>query len=371
MSLYGRLYKYRERRERRPLEDFLTEALADLINRLPEHLARRFAERLLGDRIEATANLNEVWRSGTRAKWVTQRPIYGGRIADLTLEIDGVPIILVENKISAGFQEHISFDESTGKTSRRHQLASYGQWISRESDKCWNGALVLLTHWTPPPADFLGDDSTYGCSYRTTVRWSELARWLAAVIRAEGVHAADWAQLGIEFLDFLKEHHMDSELATQQDLAALQVYISAADRVRNTVEQIWESGKDIWRPICQQANRELEISTQYGCVWKYRYFQRLDLRSCYVAAGIRYPGVGEYPRGLTVTSGPYFFVELGADDEGSPVSDMQLPEIWFSGADLRLAMISLRNLPIESEEFLLQASQWLRDRMSEVAKVAS
>ena len=39
-SLYRRLFTYRERDNRSPLEGFLTEALADLLNRLPQVEAR-------------------------------------------------------------------------------------------------------------------------------------------------------------------------------------------------------------------------------------------------------------------------------------------------------------------------------------------
>ena len=100
---------------------------------------------------------------------------------------------------------------------------------------------------------------------------------------------------GRELLAFLREQNMDSELATGSDLAALQIYVASADRVRHSVEHIWESAKDIWKPLCTQSPYPIEVSTQYGCVWKFRYLSRTDLRRSFIATGIRYPALSQHP----------------------------------------------------------------------------
>jgi hypothetical protein len=101
-SLYGRLFKYRERKARTPLENFLTEALADLINRLPKDELDDFVASLLLD-----ADAAEAWRDLTARGQVkiscrTQFPITSGSILDiLFVADDATPLLVIENKVPA------------------------------------------------------------------------------------------------------------------------------------------------------------------------------------------------------------------------------------------------------------------------------
>ncbi|WBH15325.1 PD-(D/E)XK nuclease family protein [Sphingomonas radiodurans] len=365
-SLYSRLFTYRERRDRSPLEDFLTEGLADLLNRFPEPLARSVVSFLLSNNAEAIANVGKRWRCGASVIWTTQKIIDGGRILDLLLEIDGMPIMVVENKIGAGFQHHQPDPEQADGSGVQHQLATYGHWLARETDAEWGGALVLLTHWTPAPADFARGAEVFGCRYRSTIRWAELSRWLKRSSESAEHGESDWARLSAEMNSFLKEQKMDSELATGQDLAALRIYVASADRVRNSVESIWEGAKSFWRPICQNAAVPIEVSTAYGCVWKYRYLARSDLRSSYLAVGIRYPDIGSYSSDFSTDGGPYFFVEIGSDDDGSAVNDLALPDGWLVRDDMRMATLPLRELSSHAELQVAEAEKWVRSRLGEV-----
>ena len=246
-------------------------------------------------------------------------------------------------------------------------LATYGQWVATEADVDWGGALVLLTHWTPAPDDFASNALVFASRYRTAVRWSELSRWLALVSGSLDQRSTDWAKLAGELVAFLKEQKMDSELATGQDLAALQIYVSSADRVRNAVERIWEAAKSTWKPICQQASVPLEISTEYGCAWKYRYLARQDLRGGYLAVGIRYPTPGGYLSDLVAELEPYLFVELSADDFYPEIDRLVMPETWLTGPGVRLAKRSLRDLPVDPDLLVAAAEAWARERIGEVA----
>lgn len=365
-SLYRRLFTYRERPDRSPVEDFLTEGLADLLDRMPVEAGRDLVARMLRGGADVERELGQIWTLGSSARWSTQRAIAGGRL-DLLLEIDGRAAVVVESKVSAGFQEHA--DHVTGHS--RHQLETYGEWLGNLADHRWGGALILLTHWTSPPPDFLQVSGSYGCRHRGVTRWSELSRWLSVLIRLPEHADAGWALLAGEFITFLREMDMDSELATGHDLAALQMYLASADRVRNTVQQIWESARPIWRPVCIQTDVPLEVSTAYGCVWKYRYLVRSDLRSCYMAAGFRFPTIGSHPSYADASGEPYVFVELGSDNDGSPVDTLQLSTEWSVSADLRLAKLPLRSLPIDPELFLSESSAWVSRRIAEAAALIS
>jgi len=367
-NLYERLFTYRERADRSPLEDFLTEALADLLNRFPEPLARRAVELLISDRSDALQNLKRFWPAGTKATWTTQKVIDGGKIIDLMMEVDGKPLVVVENKISAGFQEHRPHPSSVQDRDVEHQLATYGRWLALETPSDWGGALILLTHWTPAPADFATYPQMYCSRYRNTIRWTDLSRWLRDETKLSGHEQTDWAALSVDLVNFLRKKDMDHERATSHDLAALQIYVASADRVRKSVEDIWESVKELWRPICQQNDKPFDISTEYGCAWKWRYLVRNDLRSSYLAFGIRFPDLAQNRADTALGDVPYFFVELGSDYEGSAINELKMPSCWIVSDDLRIATRPLRDFPTDPDRLVLEAQAWVSERIVEVAR---
>jgi hypothetical protein len=366
-SLYQRLFTYRERHDRSPLEDFLSEALADLLNRLPDAIARDAVAQLLRRRPDAVADLERLWPQGVAGRWVTQRVIDDGRRIDLLFEVAGTPLLLVENKIGAGFQQH-RVEDPDGRKSQ-HQLATYGRWLQHATTPDWGGALVLLTHWTPAPIDFVASKAVYGCRFRSVLRWADVSRWLSSVVRHNAMKDAAWAQLAAELVAFLKDQSMDSEIATSHDLAALQVYVASADRVRNSIEAVWEGARATWRPICQQTEYPLSISTAYGCIWKYRYLARKDLRLSYIAAGIRYPEASDDPAYADPNGEPHLFVEISSDDESPSINDLKLPTPWAGSDNLWLAKVPLRDLPTPADHFLFEAEKWVAARIVEAAKV--
>ncbi len=82
-SLYGRLFTYRERPHRSPLEDFLTEALADLLNRMPTSEMVEFVSKffLPGDDPLASA-ARKAWQELVKTcssegwQWATRSSIH-------------------------------------------------------------------------------------------------------------------------------------------------------------------------------------------------------------------------------------------------------------------------------------------------------
>lgn len=362
-GLLQRLFTYRERPERSPLEDFLSEALADVLQRMPAHLGREFVGLMLGGGLEVEESVGKLWPDVAEARWLTQKIIPGGRL-DLLLEIAGKPALIIESKIGAGFQEHVEGREPDGGEPG-HQLKTYGRWIGSVAAPDWGGALALLTHWTPAPADFLAQPQLYCCGRTGVARWADLSRWLRRLPRDARSDPAGWIVLAAELASFLKERNMDSELATSQDLAALQIYVASADRVRNSVEQAWESARDLWRPVCIQTENPLEISTEYGCAWKWRYLSRSDLKKSYVAAGIRWPAIADHPD-YADGGEPHLFIELGSDEDQSPISVLALPEPWGGSGDSRIAKRTLRDLPLDPDLFQSDAQTWIKARLSEV-----
>lgn len=367
MSLYQRLFVYREREERSHLENFVTEALSDLLNRLPEPKLRDTVEYFLSGCTDLSRELEKVWPVGKQAHWTTQKCIDGRHFVDLLMEVDGRPVLIIENKIGAGFQTHqIDGKTSDDKNNSQNQLVTYGQWLAGAADADWGGALILLTHWTPAPEGFISDSGTYACRHRAVARWEAFCRRLKSFIPSSDLPAPGWAVLAGEFVEFLKEQHMSSELADGRDWAALQVYLSSADRIRNSVTEIWEAARPIWKTICKQSDSVLEISKQYGCVWKYRYLYMEKYKDCYVASGIRFPEETSYMLDVSESKFPYLFVEFGSEKEKSLIYNLKMPDGWLKSGATYLAMKELRDLSVDSDKFVQESERWVCERMSEV-----
>jgi hypothetical protein len=218
-SFYSRLFHagsiHRDR-----LEDFLTEALADLLNRLPAAEVRRFCTNFLFQ--DAGIQLKKSWIAAycdvqaficETQEWISseKRPdiiLYQENSRDKkTATAEPFErrrsLLIIECKIGAPFTEN--------------QLHHYDDWISQKGDRCQG--LVLLTHLTNAPSDFLDRKSEYKSPARAVRRWSELYQWLD--------REANWSEcapeahfLKGELLAFMKEKALMTEEPTLQDLAA-------------------------------------------------------------------------------------------------------------------------------------------------------
>ena len=248
ISLYGRLFTYRERRHRRPLEDFLTEALCDILNRLPlAEMAEFVADLFL------PAAAREIWRQqfgeANDLRWETQESIGSDGRPDLILRCDGHPLIVVENKIGAGIGQRQA--ATGGDKDTRDQLMAYGQWLKGQcAARDWPGAIVLLTHFTSPPDRFGADETAFGVEWQHVCRWPAVWRWLASSASrvTDNCAVATWQALAAELVQFLREKDMTSETMTLYDLAAAEMYIGSAARVSSLFNRIWNEGVyPVWR----------------------------------------------------------------------------------------------------------------------------
>jgi hypothetical protein len=243
MSLYGNLFRFRERANHRPLENFLTEALADLLNRMPRDITVSLVSELLlaGDESACEAWVTYI-HSKKRLEWITQRSIGSGRL-DILLEADGTATLIVENKIGASISErtkHCKTDVTDGdvtdkneepETFNGNQLMVYGEWLrDQRRNEHWDGALVLLTLQTLPPADFGRDDLKYGVKCQRVCNWRQLWQWLNKKQASDnGPVSSDkdqdnWSVFSNELMAFLEEENMNEKLLTQRDIAAMELY---------------------------------------------------------------------------------------------------------------------------------------------------
>lgn len=208
MSFFDRLFAFRQNESRAPLEDFLTELLAEWLRQVTA--AGRIAEvltdlfRLRPEQLGAPENLRELtWETqhiigpGHRAKG--KRPDLVGRGADFFL--------IVENKIAAGFTWH---EDDLGDS---HQLELYAEYRQERPEP--HGGIFLLTHVTLPPPDWTHE----------TLYWRSVERYL----RRFPDHSPAGLTSALDYLTrqlalYLGENGMSGTRIALEDITAYPAY---------------------------------------------------------------------------------------------------------------------------------------------------
>jgi hypothetical protein len=370
-ELYGRLFRYRAREKRAPLEDFLSEALVDLLQRMPNELIVELVETMLG---KSSAG----WRQFAEPhllQWSTQRHVDGDRrgFIDILLEVDGRPAIVIENKVGSGVRQH-GRDAEGGLSADLNQLSTYGRWLRQNRHREWPGALILLSHITHPPADFLEPGAShYGVEARSTFSWSKLARWLAVQTTAGPQDPpAVWQTLAHEFLDFLREHHMTTETVSSTDLAALQIFMPSAQRLIETLQRAWGATADARTSICSHKNSSFQLDWKYpGILWGWKYIQRNGIpSSSFVALGLRFPDVSDWWQNVALPDRPHIFFSIEDDNDRFPIGHARdLPAGWLrTDTDLVVGK-ALQDFPAEPQAFADALSDWSAERAREAVVI--
>ena len=233
-TLYGRLAKYRSTDIREQKEDFLTEALCDLLTRWKPAQVSRFIGEVLGLKGK---NSKTNFR---RMRWESQQAGYESR-PDLVGYVGERAFVAIENKVDAEF---------TVK-----QLVGHGRWVYRESDG--KGALVCLTARHTPPQDFLDANSSrykIDRDRRILCSWSQIQNWL---------HNHSGLALAAEFAQFLKDEGMDP--ITSDDFRHLQGYLEneLQRKIENMME--WAFSHAIKETI--GVRRKPQLKFMDGCVF--------------------------------------------------------------------------------------------------------
>ena len=184
MDIYSRLYMYRDRPSGSPLENFLTEALADIFNRLPMPIQTEFLVWMLPR--SCSGRLRDKCRGGKKLKAVTQSTFFAAgsmKRPDIIIDIDKEPIILIEAKVNAALQQHTleggPVEGDVSKISFQNQLTTYSEWIGCKCKGDWPGAVVFLTHRTRAPDGFENDGREGNSVIGVTRTWKDIGDWLA------------------------------------------------------------------------------------------------------------------------------------------------------------------------------------------------
>lgn len=347
-NLYGRLFRYRTRENRAPLEDYLTEALADLLGRMPAPEQAGLLAGVLGS--------DRAWRAAFvkhRHAWRTQ-VVCGGGFADLVLELDGKPAVVIENKLHSGVRVH-----SDGG----NQLTTYGSWLAQTRSDALPSGLILLTHGTDPPEDMM-TGSGYGVETRAVMRWSGLARWLKrhAAIR----DGAAWRTLAGELHAFLEERAMTNDTITGSDVAAARLFLPGWTRWENTFALLWSGADDVRAGFLSPKTSALSMTREGGMIWQWSYAASPLPHASWVAFALRFPEGSDWYVDAALPEQPHLMLLIGADRNDLPVDRIgPLPDGWLVHETEVMTTLRLHELPTEPDAQAAAMGAWAHDRIAE------
>ncbi len=220
MNLFSRLYKYQSSDVRSQLENFCTEGICDILNRMSHEQQRNFLK-----------GLSVPFHSDEPIVWQTQYSICtegSTRYPDLVGIVDDSVAYIIEVKIDAKFTTGI--DEKGDDIS---QLEIYDRWLGNHASKEYAPTLILLTNKTLPEQAFLEPESQkYRVSERRVFFWQNVYDQLSTA--ADICYVEDYKQ-------FLKQQGLAMDLPTRQDFAVMELlYSGAGRRLEGLMESVFE-----------------------------------------------------------------------------------------------------------------------------------
>lgn len=228
-SLFKRLLKYQESQSRSNLENYVTEILADYLNRISTIESRLFIDNILfnscsnGD-FSSFSESHGLDSDRFLIEWKTQQSIYVSGVVkypDLLGFINKKPAILIEAKIRAPFTQRIYNDEE-GNLQKIPQLVDYGKWLSKKNP---DGILILLTYSTKPPDNYYDNPSPYSIEKRNCINWQLIYNWLERRRKKQKCSC-----LAEYFMEFLLEENMAIKSPDITDLSVLELFVYGAGK---------------------------------------------------------------------------------------------------------------------------------------------
>lgn len=248
MDIYTRLYTYRETPSVSPLENFLTEALADIFNRLPAPLQTEFLVWMLPEHCAGQARskceASKLIDANTQVSIVVADSV---KRPDIIIYLDGKPFVVVEVKVKARIQQHrvgdIDAKRSFNDDSEavfQSQLETYRSWIATKQKPGWPGAVVLLTHGTHTPEWSGHDEKRSDGVISVTRTWRGVGGWLGKKLALSQLNATHCA-LASDFKTFLERRGMMTEFLSSRDLAATALFVPAQRALDHTFRTVIEA----------------------------------------------------------------------------------------------------------------------------------
>ncbi len=344
-SLFTRLFKYSPRDGHTPLENFLTESLCYFLNGMTAldrpSLERLICEVLCGSSVPA-ALLGRI--SDARSlSWTPQQPIrWAGGLGylDICLTADNDIVLVVENKLGAGFTTHqipgaTEETDSSREEAGCDQLTFYEKYLQSKGRMA---GLVLLTHMREAPITFLMGQSGKngnGVVFRHVCRWAEVHRWLTqwqfipTSTPAWDSEGAFLMKLARELAQFLEEQDMIVEDLSGDDLDVMKAFYAqdVPRKMRSLFLSLRKSILALPALVTPYggAKATFDTTNEIAWDWIYCFEQELKWFICWGVAGAGRYGPIAYD--IKFDEPLQAFVVIATDDREIPVSKVRLQSL--------------------------------------------
>jgi hypothetical protein len=294
VSLYKKLLKYQQSEERSNLENYSTEILCDFLNRLSGDEMHAFLKKVVFSGLNTSVRYDFISNHKNdegriNIVWKTQYSIsISGttKYPDLIGFISNRPAIIIEVKIGAGFTHRAHHDDD-GAITYVSQLVDYGNWLHRKNRYA---ILLLLSHSTEPPSDFLIPGNKYGISKKNYITWNQIYQWLN-----DGLAIGKENCLTEDFKNYLLEQNMAIESPVRDDFSVLGLLVSGSGKrignmmkhIRNNLEKKYKTHMS-WGKEKSYLNDELyTIAYDQKIVWSWVILESSEYT--FISWGICFP----------------------------------------------------------------------------------
>ncbi len=368
-NIYSRLYTYRQNQKREALEDFLTEAFADLFDRLDAPTKRSLLAVLMPSSAVALieAIVSDLGALNLQTQVVITVEGYSKR-PDMVLRWGRRNLLVIEAKVGAGFQSHTfgAPAEADSEPVVRNQLETYAEWIAgqQEDDAAWPGAIVFLTARTDPPEGFR--QRRQDGVMTSVVTWKEVGLWLHKTLGAGDRRLAAVA-LAADLHAFIKENDLMTKYPTSRDLAATMLfahsYIALEAMIRDTIKVMAKQ----FPKLSHGRNLNVGFLSGHNLYWGWFLFSKAVRRLPtvpFLAVGICFevPKAWEGDVDGLPQHEPFFFVVSGDDRYKERIDTIYrgVPKGWTTVED-RWRIISCRPVsafPADPEKRVADLQTW-------------
>lgn len=337
MGIYTRLFRYRQTESLSPKENFLTEALADLFNRLPADKQTIFLVDALhpswAEEVRARCGRARVIEAQTQVSIVVDGAV---KRPDMVINLDDHPFAVVEVKVDAELQRHaVSVGEGEATDVApfdRDQLTTYGLWIAAQGHDGWPGAVVFITHGTRAPEGF-GADGRTG-PIETTHKWKAVGDWLADNLDFDDPNDTCGA-LAADLYEFLSEENLMPEFMTAQDLAATSLFLPSAANVRHTFSAVLKEVSRV-HPGARSGSVKVDDWPEANAYIGWFYLNRgvnVKRSAFALSIGICFGGnsaLSDQDSTVLPRHEPFFFIYVADENNRVPITDIfaTVPEGW-------------------------------------------
>lgn len=387
-NLYSRLFRCQSRGDRSNLENFLTEILCDYLNRLEADQPLSFVRNVLlfglhEERVEAWASNcanvvgEAVWRSQHPISWegTTKYP-------DLMYFYGGKPLVLVEVKIWAQFTQRTTLNQEN-ETLTFGQLQDYGNWLNSVNP---SGAMILLSHGTQAPRDFLAADSIYGIPNRNIASWQRVYNWLGEVLKCSNAVPC----ITSDFMAFLREMNMAHDPPKHSDFSVFELFVNGPglrignsfSYTRQALQERFPQGVSWGAEVKALGEYQYRIDYERKVVWSWAVLA--DDEYSYVGWGLIFPDdvdVWDLRRSFgQLPKEPFLFLTLASSGQTVQARFKETrdarPSDWSWAQDdsvagdycpLGLIWTPLSPLLAYDADFTSQFSEWVSKHFAEAS----